>query len=92
MEKAVRLVREDNVSIMAATKVAWVPRITLGDRLRNYKNPMEEPKVGRLKELLQEDEEAIVKCVTLYAEFQYPMTKKDLMTFVQAYICCGERC
>jgi hypothetical protein len=31
MEKAVRLVREDNVNIMAATKVAWVPRMTLGD-------------------------------------------------------------
>jgi hypothetical protein len=69
MEKAVRLVREDNWSIMAAVKEAGVPRMTLGDRLKNFKNPMEEPKVGRPQELLLEEEEAIVKCLTLCAEF-----------------------
>jgi transposase-like protein len=40
MEKAVRLVKEDNWSIIAVAKEAGVPSMTLGDRLRNYKNPM----------------------------------------------------
>jgi hypothetical protein len=35
---------------------------------------------------LPEEEEAIVKCLTLCAEFQYLMTKKYLINFVQAYV------
>jgi hypothetical protein len=44
------------------------------------------PQVGRPQELSKAEEEAIVNCLVLCAEFQYPMNKKDLQNFVQAYV------
>ncbi len=73
-----------------AAKEAGVPRMTLGNRLKNYKNPMEEPKVGRPQELLPEEEEAIVKCLTLCG-VSIPDDKEGLDEF-SAGLCCGERC
>jgi hypothetical protein len=42
--------------------------------------------VGRPQELTRAEEEAIVNCLVLCGEFQYPMSKKDLQNFVQAYV------
>jgi hypothetical protein len=42
--------------------------------------------VGKPQELSKAKEEAIVNCLVLCAEYQYPMNKKDLQNFVQAYV------
>jgi transposase-like protein len=86
MERAVRLVKEKGWSVAAAARKAEVPRMTLSDRLKHYDDPIELPQVGRPQELSKAEEEAIVNCLVLCAEFQYPMNKKDLQNFVQAYV------
>jgi transposase-like protein len=86
MDRAVRLVRDEGWCVAAAAKEAEVPRMTLSDRLKNYDDPTELPPVGRPQELTRAEEEAIVKCLVMCAEFQYPMSKRDLQNFVQAYV------
>jgi transposase-like protein len=81
MEEAVKLVREEGMSISAAAKAAGVPRTTLTDRL----GKMEVPTLGRPQELPKAAERAIVKCLIMCAEYQYPMNKKDVQLMVQAY-------
>jgi len=58
--------------------------MTLNDRL-NRDHPREEPKVGRPVELHPDVEKAIVDCLILCAQYHYPMRRKELQTFVQAY-------
>jgi hypothetical protein len=43
-------------------------------------------KVGRPQELSHFQEEAIVKCLCMCAEFQYPMRMRDLQLFEQDYV------
>jgi transposase-like protein len=85
MEMAVKLVREEGYSVAQAAKTAGVPRMTLNDRI-NKPDPDKVPKVGRPQELSPVEEEAIVKCLCMCAEFQYPMRKRDLQLFVQDYV------
>jgi hypothetical protein len=73
MDRAVRLVRDEGWCVVAAAKEAEVPRMTLSDRLKNYEDPTKLPAVGRPQELTRAEEEAIVKCLVMCAEFQYPM-------------------
>ena len=93
MNEAVRLVLEEDFTVSRAAvflngfKVNPVPRMTLQDRIKR-EDPTEEPKVGRPHGLSKEVEEALVKCLVMCAEFQYPMRKRDLMLLVQAY--CNE--
>jgi hypothetical protein len=58
--------------------------MTLSDRLRRL-DPTEKPSIGRPQELSKKVEEALVKCLQLCAEFQYPMRKRDLQDLVQSY-------
>jgi hypothetical protein len=80
--EAVRLVREENFSIAGAAqhvseaKPNTVPRMTLSDRL---KKPVPDNKpLGRPQELSPAAEEALIKCVEMCAEFNYPMRKREL--------------
>lgn len=90
MEEAIRLVQEKNYSVKRAAlainsiKKTVVPRMTLNDRM-NRKSPEKEPRVGRPVELSVETEEAIVKCLVLCAEYQYPMKKRDVRLLIQSY-------
>jgi hypothetical protein len=59
--------------------------MTLDDRI-NKSDPAKMPKVGRPQELSPTEEEAIVKCLCMCAEFQFPMRKCDLQLFVQDYV------
>ncbi len=85
MNMAVKLVREEGYSVAQAAKTAGVPRMTLNDRI-NKPDPDRVPKVGRPQELSPLEEEAIVKCLCMCAEFQLPMRKRDLQLFVQDYV------
>jgi transposase-like protein len=85
MDEAVRLVMEEGYSVAAAARAAGVPRMTLNDRVRSGQ-ASKEPLIGRPQELSKAVEEAIVKCLCLCAEFQYPMRKCDLQQLVQAYV------
>ncbi len=60
--------------------------MTLSDCLKHYDDPIELPQVGRPQELSKAEEEAIMNCLVLCGEFQYPMNKKDPQNFVQAYV------
>lgn len=90
MEEAVRLVKEEDMSVAKAAMVVNdikknpVPRMTLNDRI-NRQDPTKEPLVGRPQELSKAAEEAIVKCLVWCAEFQYPQSKRDLQKLVQSY-------
>lgn len=89
--EAVRLVREEEYSCASACEVINdkklnpVPRMTLNDRLRKD-NPVITPTVGRPQELSPAVEEALVKCLEMCAEFQYPLKRKDLQDLVQSYL------
>jgi hypothetical protein len=61
-----------------------VPRTTLSDRLRKAQ-PTEAPALGRPQELPKAVEEALVVCLEMCAEFNYPMRKRDLQDLVQNY-------
>jgi len=88
MLEAMRLVREEELSIKAASKYInsvkknEVPRMTLSDRL---KRPGENTPLGRPQELSRDVEEALVQCLEMCAEFQYPLKKRDLQDLVQSY-------
>lgn len=86
MLAAVHLVRNDGLSISKAAKTMGVKRTTLNDRLLKYPDPEKTPMVGRPQELSAKEEEDIVECLTMCAEFQYPMRKKDIQKLVQAYV------
>lgn len=86
MLAAVRLVREDGMSISKASRTMNVKRQTLNDRLLKYADPEKQPRVGRPQELSNKEEEDIVECLIMCAEFQYPMRKRDLQKLVQAYV------
>ena len=91
--EAVRLVKEEDYSINKAAiiinskKKNEVLRMTLSNRLRN-KEPDKKPKLGRPVELSEEVEKALVKCLKMCADFNYPMRKGDLQDLVQNY--CNE--
>jgi hypothetical protein len=82
------LVREEEYRIKAASKLInsvkknEVPRMTLSDRL---KRPGENPPLSRPQELSRDVEEALVQCLEMCAEFQYPLKKRDLQDLVQSY-------
>jgi DNA gyrase/topoisomerase IV subunit A len=90
MKEAVRLVQEEGMSCKAACKEIneikknEVPRMTLNDRLKRDL-PNKQPALGRPQELSRAVEEALVKCLVMCADFQYPMKKKDLQDLVQSY-------
>lgn len=84
MDEAVRLVREEGVSVAKAAKSAGVPRMTLTDRL-GKPEPTKTPTLGRPQELPKAAERAIVKCLKMCADYQYPMNKRDVQLLVQAY-------
>lgn len=81
MKEAIRLVKYEDYSIVQASLVInrvkknVVPRMTLSDRL---KDPKEETVLGRPQELPRAVEEALVDCLVMCSEFQYPMKKSDL--------------
>ncbi len=88
MQEAIRLVREEDCSVAKASllvnnvKLNPVPRMMLSDRL---KRPDFCPPLGRPQELSPVVEEALVQCVELCAEFQYPLNKRKLQNLVQEY-------
>jgi hypothetical protein len=90
MLEAIRLVRDDGFSVKKAAthinekKASPVPRMTLSDRLQKT-NPGKKPKLGRPQQLSVQEEEALVKCLELCAEYNYPMRKRDLQDLVQSY-------
>lgn len=90
MEEAIRLVVERNYTVKKASltinsrKLNVVPRMTLNDRMHK-KSPQKQPKIGRPVELSKETEEAIVKCLVLCGEYQYPMKRRDVRLLVQSY-------
>jgi transposase-like protein len=94
VQEAVRLVKTMGYSIMKAAKHTnnvkknAVPRMTLSDRLKRAL-PSDMPALGRPQELSAAVEEALVKCLELCAEFNYPMRKRDLQDLVQNY--CVEK-
>jgi len=51
--------------------------MTLSDRLKS-KKPSETSLLGRPIELEEEVEEALVKCLEVCADFNYPMRKRQL--------------
>jgi len=61
-----------------------VPRMTLNDRI-HQDDPLELPKVGRPIELSTEVEKAVVDCLVLCGQYQYPMRRRDLQRFIQSY-------
>jgi hypothetical protein len=61
--------------------------MTLNDKIRKYTNLTKEPNVGRLQELsVEEEEEAIVECLRLCAEFKFPMRKCEIQKLMHAYM------
>jgi len=52
-------------------------RMTLSDRLHAF-SPRKKPKLGRPQELTPKTEEAVVKCLEMCAEFNYPMKKRNV--------------
>lgn len=88
MVEAIRLCKEEDYSVKRAAllinnrKKSQVPRTTLSDRLRG-ENPRTKPALGRPTELSAKAEAALVKCLQMCAEFNYPMRKKDLQNLVQ---------
>lgn len=91
MLEAVRLVKEEELSIKAAAletnsvKKNSVPRTTLSDRLR-WPDPQRSEPLGRKTELSKEVEDALVYCLVKCAEFNYPLRKCDLQDIVQEYV------
>jgi hypothetical protein len=62
--------------------------MTLSDRVKS-KKPTQTPLLGRPIELEEEVEEALVKCLEVCADFNYPMRKRQLQDLVQSY--CEEQ-
>jgi hypothetical protein len=58
--------------------------MTLSDRVR-AEDPAKVPTLGRPQELPRAVEEALVKCLEVCAEFNYPMRKRNLQDLVQNY-------
>lgn len=91
MLEAVRLVQEEDFSVKAAAaftnevKKNIVPRTTLNDWLLSAA-PNVVPQLGRPTEIPVETERALVKCLKMCAEYQYPMRKSDLQALVQSYV------
>jgi len=91
MLEAIRLVREDEFSINAASKfingakLNPVPRMTLSDRLKTQ-TPTAQPLLGRPQELPKKVEESIVSCLETCANFNFPMGKKRLQDIVQSFV------
>lgn len=90
MVLAVKLVQESGYSISKAARVCQVKRTTLNDRLLKYNDPQNAPKVGRPQELAPAEEEELVQCLSLCAEFQYPMRKRDVQKLVQEYVLAND--
>jgi hypothetical protein len=90
MLEAIRLVKEDEFSVKTAAayvndrKLNAVPRMTLTDRLRKL-DPDDQPTLGRPVELSAVVEEALVKCLEMCAEFNFPLKKRNLQDLVQNY-------
>jgi len=90
-------VREEGKSIKFAAehtndiKKNRVPRTTLNDRLLSN-TPGDVPKLGRPTELTAAAENAIVRCLRMCAQFQYPMRKSDLQSLVQSYVVQNSIC
>lgn len=90
MMEAVRLVLEEGYCKSAAAlkinarKKNEVPRMTLNNRL-SKEDPNSKPSLGRPNELSSAVELALVKCLKMCAEFQYPLRKRDLQDLVQSY-------
>lgn len=90
MLEAMHLVVEKKYSIKKAAKTLTdvkkhvVPRTTLNDRLLKD-DPPALPAFGRPVELPKPVEKAIVDCLKMCGEFQYPMRKTDLQNLVQSY-------
>lgn len=88
--EAVRLLKEENFTIKSAAgainsrKKAPVPRMTLSDRLCRA-DPQKTLQLGRPCELPEKVEAALVKCLKMCGEFNYPMKRSDLQDLVQAY-------
>ena len=68
-----------------AKKKNVVPRMTLTDRLAK-EAPSVMPQLGRPQVLSEETEEGLVKCLEIAADFNYPMTKRQLQELVQDYV------
>ncbi len=58
-------------------QLCWLARMTLSDRLKAL-SPTKTPKLGRPQELTPKTEEAVVRCLEMCAEFNYPMKKRNL--------------
>jgi hypothetical protein len=88
--EAIRLVKTEEFSVRRAAmhtndvKLNEVPRMTLANRL-SREEPVQQPDMGRPTELSAGIEEGLVVCLEKCAEFQYPMTKRQLQDLVQEY-------
>jgi hypothetical protein len=58
--------------------------MTLSDRVRSNV-PTAQPTLGRPQELPKVVEEALVRCLEICADFNYPLSKKNLQDLVQSY-------
>jgi hypothetical protein len=89
MNEEVRLVTERGFSVaktdvtIKRLKKNAVPRMTLHDRI-NTNKPVVQPKAGRLQELSPIMEQAIIKCLIMWSEFQYLMRKRDVQLLIQS--------
>lgn len=84
MDEAVSLVIDRGWTVRRAATKAGVPRMTLSDRMK-VKSPRKRIPLGRRPELSKEVEEAIVGCLKMCADYQFPMRKRDVQQLVQAY-------
>lgn len=84
MLEAICLVKEEGLPFLRAAKLTGVPRQSIVDRTKREK-PASQPKLGRPQELLKHVELALVKCLKMCADYNYPMRKCDLQDLVQTY-------
>ncbi len=90
MLEAIRLVQEEGYSIKQAAqttnsrKTKAVPCTTLNDRVWAG-DKGEIPAMGRPVEIPKAVEAALVKCLKMCGDLQYPMKKSDLVNLVQYY-------
>lgn len=86
MEKAIKLVNEEDIPVQIAAKATGVDRFALSRALKSKEEGREVGSVGRPRVLTQEEEDKLVSIVKEKIKNKTPLTYKQFKTMVCAHL------